>query len=478
MRRSCRAPQAPLEDAAISREPWLEPIAPYALRDELARGVLRAAGADPDLADFASHGLLPPRLRTHQFDALQAAARQHVIVTAGTGSGKTEAFLLPLFSLLLRSPAMGPHDAAGRVVGSAEAEFSGAAPARTGGSRRPGTRAVPDERARRRPAQAAAPGARQPRPRTGSTSTAAGTGSTSAATPAARLSPARRDRPPADRLRRALRLVDDRAPDVEHDEQRYFLPQLDGAEMRSRWDMQAHPPDILITNYSMLNVMLLRELEEPIFEQTAEWLASDAPPVHDRPRRASHVPRHPRDRDRVPAAQPAPAPGHRDKPEKVRFLAASASAGGDRRSSTGSSRSSSPPRARFRGPPGHACAEIPDPRSLRRGSTHWRPRAERSQRRRSRSGGALAEARGSVSRCATETAIAPRAQRRDPHRCELAASAHATADADAVVTQACIATASEGPAAAPRSRHGSSPDADDRSARGAARAARRDGYEP
>ena len=52
----------------------------------------------------------------------------------------------------------------------------------------------------------------------------------------------------------------------------YFFPRLDGAEMRSRWDMQQSPPDILITNYSMLSIMLMREADSPIFEQTRQWL--------------------------------------------------------------------------------------------------------------------------------------------------------------------------------------------------------------
>lgn len=46
-------------------------------------------------------------------------------------------------------------------------------------------------------------------------------------------------------------------------------------EVVSRWDMQRHPPDILITNTSMLATMLVREIDEPIFRQTREWLASD-----------------------------------------------------------------------------------------------------------------------------------------------------------------------------------------------------------
>lgn len=54
-----------------------------------------------------------------------------------------------------------------------------------------------------------------------------------------------------------------------------FFPQLDGAEMRSRFDMQDSPPDILITNYSMLSVMLMRTLDNPVFEKTKDWLAKD-----------------------------------------------------------------------------------------------------------------------------------------------------------------------------------------------------------
>ena len=48
----------------------------------------------------------------------------------------------------------------------------------------------------------------------------------------------------------------------------YFFPKLDGAEMRCRWDMQDAPPDIMITNYSMLSIMLMREADQGIFDRT------------------------------------------------------------------------------------------------------------------------------------------------------------------------------------------------------------------
>ncbi len=47
-------------------------------------------------------------------------------------------------------------------------------------------------------------------------------------------------------------------------------------EMLCRWDMQAAPPDILVTNYSMLEYMLVRPIESKIFDLTHQWLESIA----------------------------------------------------------------------------------------------------------------------------------------------------------------------------------------------------------
>ena len=51
-----------------------------------------------------------------------------------------------------------------------------------------------------------------------------------------------------------------------------FFPRVDGAEMRTRFDIQVAPPDILITNYSMLSIMLMRDIDSGIFDKTKEWL--------------------------------------------------------------------------------------------------------------------------------------------------------------------------------------------------------------
>jgi ATP-dependent helicase YprA (DUF1998 family) len=44
-------------------------------------------------------------------------------------------------------------------------------------------------------------------------------------------------------------------------------------ELITRHEVLASPPDVLVTNYSMLEYMLMRPLERPIFEQTKTWLA-------------------------------------------------------------------------------------------------------------------------------------------------------------------------------------------------------------
>ena len=43
-------------------------------------------------------------------------------------------------------------------------------------------------------------------------------------------------------------------------------------ELLTRHEVQESPPDILVTNYSMLEYMLMRPLERPIFDRTRDWL--------------------------------------------------------------------------------------------------------------------------------------------------------------------------------------------------------------
>ena len=46
-------------------------------------------------------------------------------------------------------------------------------------------------------------------------------------------------------------------------------------ELFTRHEVQAAPPDILVTNYSMLEYMMMRPLERPIFDHTRDWLRAN-----------------------------------------------------------------------------------------------------------------------------------------------------------------------------------------------------------
>jgi len=46
-------------------------------------------------------------------------------------------------------------------------------------------------------------------------------------------------------------------------------------ELVTRHEVQEAPPDVLVTNYSMLEYMLMRPLERPIFDHTRDWLRAN-----------------------------------------------------------------------------------------------------------------------------------------------------------------------------------------------------------
>src|SRR5713226_6628559 len=54
------------------------------------------------------------------------------------------------------------------------------------------------------------------------------------------------------------------------------IPGENDSELYTRHQMQNWCPDILITNYSMLEYMLIRPIERTLFQQTAQWLKQNA----------------------------------------------------------------------------------------------------------------------------------------------------------------------------------------------------------
>jgi Lhr-like helicase len=62
------------------------------------------------------------------------------------------------------------------------------------------------------------------------------------------------------------------AKDIDRFIESSFTTDPEDSELFSREEMQKICPDLLVTNYSMLEYMLLRPIEKSIFEQTGQWL--------------------------------------------------------------------------------------------------------------------------------------------------------------------------------------------------------------
>ncbi|NLC13891.1 MAG: DEAD/DEAH box helicase, partial [Chloroflexi bacterium] len=63
---------------------------------------------------------------------------------------------------------------------------------------------------------------------------------------------------------------------IDNLEKNIHKPSPYDAEFITRFEMQNYPPDILITNYSMLEYMLMRQREANIWNKTKEWLDASA----------------------------------------------------------------------------------------------------------------------------------------------------------------------------------------------------------
>src|SRR5437016_2720866 len=90
------------ETKTFCQEPWIEPLPKYKTGKRLRDiGPKDLPSLDPtslkDFQDLALCGLIKDfPLYSHQIEMLQKAlGGKNVVVTAGTGSGKTEAFMLP-----------------------------------------------------------------------------------------------------------------------------------------------------------------------------------------------------------------------------------------------------------------------------------------------------------------------------------------------------------------------------------------------
>lgn len=288
------------QGTTLLQEPFLELLPEWRPAAHGAPESCAAAGV-PELWGLLGAGLLQdvPRLYQHQEQTLLSSlAGRHVVVTSGTGSGKTEAFLLPVLARLVQDSstwaAPHPDELASPAWWTGSSPFipqrGVVAPTRMPGIRAlilyPMNALVEDQMMRLR-AALDSPGARD-----WLASRRQGNriyfGRYTGRTPIS----GRRSPQNTAELRQVMRALDARQrrlaqrlhaaatlspgdPDYIDPGAVNFLPHLDGGEMRSRWDMQAAAPDILITNYSMLNIALMRDREDEIFAQTRAWIEAD-----------------------------------------------------------------------------------------------------------------------------------------------------------------------------------------------------------
>lgn len=263
-------------DGGICQPPLIEPISRYKedvpLSDVCDRMAADSSGPFAktlkDFSSFATCGLFPAerKLYSHQSHSLRAVAaeRRNIVVTTGTGSGKTECFLLPVFEALVRESATWKGPDRRRAVRAMLLY--------------PLNALAEDQMIRlRRAADSVhmgdgADGAREwlKRERPDRFYFGRYTGRTPLA--------GKRSSSKSEELNRLRRSAEATAKAIASDPRlRYQFPSFDdSSEIWDRWTMQETPPDILVTNYSMLNIMLMRGVERAVFDQTRDWLSESS----------------------------------------------------------------------------------------------------------------------------------------------------------------------------------------------------------
>lgn len=269
-------------------------------------------GTDSDSEDIRRQSTVQPY--EHQWEMLRRGVRagHPGIVTTGTGSGKTESFMLPILATMakeaVRWPATSRPTRQSPWYGDASSEF---VPQREHESvdRPKAIRAlilypmnalVEDQMTRLRRALDSDEAAAVMSERFHGNRIYFGryTGDTPVT---GHLNHPRRANTPEEKRKRKRRMdqlrtklnelaqtqamarthdanerdAAERAGEHKPEPTRFLFPSVDGGEMVNRWDMQTTPPDVLITNISMLATMLVREVDAPIFDATREWLAKE-----------------------------------------------------------------------------------------------------------------------------------------------------------------------------------------------------------
>lgn len=266
-----------LSNATICQPPIIEIVPKYKEECTIEDLCLRQ-GFDTDFANFVNCGLFDGKsknirkLYKHQVDAIINATdkRKDIVVTTGTGSGKTECFLLPLISDLISESKEWPKEGRSRAMRAiilyplnalAEDQMIRLRKALNSNESEGGNNARAWLDLNRK-------------------NNRFYFGRYTGRTPVSGKKGKNVDNKLQEEKKEYQRdwnAVIEEVKTNNNTELLYQIPCMDtdSAEMWCRQDMQKNAPDILVTNYSMLNIMLMRDIESPIFEQTRDWLKSD-----------------------------------------------------------------------------------------------------------------------------------------------------------------------------------------------------------
>ena len=301
------------KEGVFYKDPYIELIPRYKSCDKKISDIQNLEDFSPnqvkEFQSFVQSGLIKDKdleLYLHQEQMLnKSLAGQNAVITSGTGSGKTESFLLPLFAQLIKessswekpgdfNPNLNDWWKNEKWKKSCQKETnqglkqSYRIPQRGHDKRDSAVRAlvlypmnalVEDQLSRLREALVSDEAEKWFQENRNGNRFYFGRYTSMTPVPGSEKKRNSWNKEKLDKLAKFLKSKDSLQKEInEHPEKKklqYLHPTLDRAEMRSRWDMQDHPPDILITNYSMLSIMMMRKIDEPIFKKTRKWLDKD-----------------------------------------------------------------------------------------------------------------------------------------------------------------------------------------------------------